>query len=244
MIAIGASDAGKRRKENQDSFYIDVSHSQGQAICVVCDGMGGARAGNVASDMAIQLFTAELKKRQKPGMNAAYMQAIMHDAVMAANALTYEKSLESRQFAGMGTTIVAACVDGSDVVVMNVGDSRAYKIARQEIRRITNDHSVAEELMRRGELTREQAKDYPAKNYITRAVGTEPEVIPEFYVETLEPDEYLLLCSDGLSNLVEDQEILFEVYQNKEISTCCDRLIALANARGGPDNITVILLKR
>lgn len=242
MEAVGATDRGKRRRDNQDSFYIDVLHDRKQALCVLCDGMGGARAGQVASDMTVTIFAAELKKRQKPGMTAEYMRSIMTEAIDSTNAQTFEKSNESEKYFGMGTTIVAAMTDGSDAVVMNVGDSRAYRINSREIRRITNDHSVAEEMVRRGELTPIEARSHPTKNYITRAVGTEPIVTPEFYTLRLEPKDVILLCSDGLSNMIEDDEMLFEVVSGGALADCPERLINIANDRGGPDNITVVLL--
>ena len=209
---------------------------------MVCDGMGGAKSGNIASDMAVNLFAAEVKKRQKPGMSFAYMRDVMAEAIQNANRLTYEKSNEDADCTGMGSTMVAVLVDGSDACFLNVGDSRAYHITKNGISQVTSDHSVVEEMIRRGELTPAQARQHPAKNYITRAVGTEAEVEPEFFERRVEPGDILLLCSDGLSNMVLDEEILFELRANPELSTCPKRLIQIANDRGGPDNITVVLL--
>lgn len=243
MTATGASDRGRRRRQNEDSYQIDVIHAEEQALCVICDGMGGAKAGGVASEMSIQLFTDEVKKRWKPGMTSAFMKSVMEDAVESANALVFEKSEADSRYNGMGTTIVAAFIDGEDAVFMNIGDSRAYIIKNQEIARVTNDHSLAEELYRQGKLTKQQAENYPAKNLITRVVGTDPSVEPEFYSEKLAEGDIVLLCSDGLSNMVEEQEMLYEVLQSEELDEACGSLIALANERGGPDNITVVLLR-
>ena len=242
MTAVGATDIGRRRKDNQDNYYIDVRHNDQQAFLVVCDGMGGAKSGNIASDMAVNLFAAEVKKRQKPGMSFAYMRGVMAEAIQNANRMTYEKSNEDADCTGMGSTMVAVLVDGSDACFLNVGDSRAYHITKNGISQVTSDHSVVEEMIRRGELTPAQARQHPAKNYITRAVGTEAEVEPEFFERCVEPGDILLLCSDGLSNMVLDEEILFELRANPELSTCPKRLIQIANDRGGPDNITVVLL--
>ena len=241
MIAVGATDKGRRRKDNQDNYYINVIHSEKQALCIICDGMGGARAGNVASDMALTIFAAEVKKRRKPGMSTAYMKAIMRDAVTIANDLVYEKSNNNEIYRGMGSTIVAIMVDEPDSCIMNVGDSRAYIISRREIKQISCDHSVAEEMIKRGELTPKAARLHPAKNYITRAVGTDPDIEAEFYEKKLEPGDIILLCSDGLSNMLDDDEILFEVTLGGDITTCPERLIDIANERGGPDNITAVL---
>ena len=241
MLAVGATDKGRRRKNNQDNFYIDVQHGERQALLIVGDGMGGAKSGDVASNMTVTLLAAEVRKRQKPGMTVNYMRALLRDAVCTANRLTYEKSGEDDAYAGMGSTVVAAFVDGSDACLMNIGDSRAYHISHGTIRQITNDHSVAEEMVRRGELSPAQARMHPARNYITRAVGTEPDVEPEFYELRVEAGDILLLCSDGLSNMLLDDEILFEI-RSGDLSTCPDRLIRTANDRGGPDNITAVLL--
>ncbi len=243
MTAVGATDKGRRRKDNQDNYYINILHSEKQALCVICDGMGGAKSGNIASDMALTIFAAEIKKRRKPGMNAAYMRSIMREAVKTANSMTYAKSNEDEAFHGMGSTLVAVFADESDACVMNVGDSRAYLISHRGIKQITNDHSVAEEMVKRGELTPMAARIHPAKNYITRAIGTEPQIEPEFYDLRLEPGDIILLCSDGLSNMLEDDEILFEVTSGGDLATCPERLIEIANERGGPDNITVVLLE-
>lgn len=242
MIAAGITDRGKVRQENQDNYYVDVLHDRGQALVVICDGMGGAKAGDVASEMATELFVAEVKKRFTPSMKPHYMREVMAEAVKAANAVVFERSGESDALSGMGTTIVAALIDHEDCVIMNVGDSRAYLLSGGGIRRVTNDHSLAEELLRQGRLTPRQAKAYPAKNMITRAVGTEGRVEPEFYAEKLAQGDIVLLCSDGLTNMVTDDEILSCVQASGDIFEAGNRLVALANERGGHDNITVVML--
>lgn len=242
MIAVGATDKGRRRKDNQDNYYIDVQHGENQAFLVVGDGMGGANSGDIASNMAVSLFAAEVRKRCKPGMTVAYMRSVMNDAIYQANRLTYEKSNEDPAYAGMGTTMVAALVDGAEACILNIGDSRAYYVTETAIRQITSDHSVAAEMVRRGELSADEARQHPAKNYITRAVGTESRVEPEFFKQKVAPGDVILLCSDGLSNMLLDEEILFEVRSDRDLSTCPERLIQIANDRGGPDNITVVML--
>lgn len=243
MTATGATDTGRRRKQNQDNFHIEIHHEFSQALLVICDGMGGAKAGDVASEMATLLFADSFSKRRKPGMSAEYIRAVMDEALLDTNDVVYRKSCEGQEYRGMGTTIVSVCVDGDDAVIMNVGDSRAYIIREGSMFRITNDHSVAEEMMRRGELTPEQARNYPAKNYITRAVGTSRTIDPEYYEEKLAPGETVLLCSDGLTNMLEDHEILQAVSDTPDVSACCEKLITMANSRGGTDNITVVLYR-
>ncbi|MBR6772385.1 MAG: Stp1/IreP family PP2C-type Ser/Thr phosphatase [Clostridia bacterium] len=242
MIAAGLTDKGKRRKDNQDNYYINVIHSDEQAMCVVCDGMGGAKSGNVASDMTLTIFVSEVKKRMLPKMSISYMRAICNEAIRTANTYTYNKSLEDELLSGMGSTVVSAIADKKDVCIMNVGDSRAYLINRDGVMQISTDHSVAQEMLRRGELTAEEAKHHPSRNYITRAVGTERTINPQFYEVHPQKGDVILLCTDGLSNMVEDSDLANEVMSGRSPQECVKRLVAMANDRGGPDNITVTLL--
>ena len=243
MDCIGATDTGRRRKDNQDNFYFGILANDNRGFCVICDGMGGAKSGNVASDMTLSIFCAEVKKRVLPKMSLSYMKAIMTEAIRAANSYTFKKSQEDERFSGMGSTIVAVLTSNLDACVMNVGDSRAYLLSDQTIRQITTDHSVAQEMVRRGELTAEEALTHPSRNYITRAVGTECSVDPQFYDLKLKPDDILLLCSDGLYNTVKDQQILHIVSSGSPLSSCAHDLIQRANDNGGPDNITVTIMK-
>ena len=176
----GLTDPGNIRSQNQDAYNI-VEFGHDRALMIVCDGMGGAKSGNVASSMAAEAFVAEVRR------------------------------------------------------------SRAYHFSAQGVHQVTRDHSIVELMVQRGELTPEQAKTYPGKNLITRAVGTEPEVEGDLYVQELHKDDCLLLCSDGLSNEMDDQEILFEVVHGMKKSTCCERLLSIAKNRGAPDNVTVVL---
>ena len=142
----------------------------------------------------------------------------------------------------MGTTLVAAYITGKKAVVVNVGDSRCYAVSRNGIEQITRDHSLVETMIRRGELTVEQARYYPGKNYITRAIGTEPTVECDIFTRKLEREDALLLCSDGLHGIMDDQEILFEVVHGVNKAKCCQRLLDIAKQRGAPDNVTSILV--
>ncbi len=242
MNVWGMSDRGLIRLENQDMFLVDVLHDQNQAVLAVCDGMGGARAGNVASEIAINTFSEEIKNLLKPSMSTTYMKNIALAAVTEANARVYEKSNESEHFSGMGTTLVGALVDGNKAVIVNVGDSRAYFASKSGIVKVTKDHSLVEEMLTRGEITEDQARTHPNKNLITRALGAEPSIKADAFVLTLQKEQVLLLCSDGLTNMLSDEEILSEILENGQLEKCCERLISCANGRGGMDNITVILL--
>ncbi len=242
MFAWGITDKGVSRQQNQDSFHLEVYHESDQAVCVICDGMGGARAGNVASELAVQVFVEEMRLALKPGMSQRSMRASLRSAVRAANDKVYGRSRPGSEFAGMGTTLVSCVATPGQAVIANVGDSRAYIIDRDGIERITRDHSLVEDLLARGELSREEAKNHPSRNLITRALGTDKDVHCDIYVLDLRPGDYLLLCSDGLTNTLEDQEILYEVLHGGDPAMCCRRLTDMANSRGGPDNITIILV--
>ena len=242
MKAWGITDKGVVRTQNQDSFFLDVFHADEQAICVVCDGMGGARAGNVASELAVSAFVEELRRSLHPVMAARQMQAALESAVISANGQVFAKSQTDADYYGMGTTLVGAMIAGNSCVVVNVGDSRAYVCNEFGIVQMTRDHSVVEDLFDRGDLTRDQARNHPSRNLITRALGTEAAVDCDFFSAELQPGDHLLLCSDGLTNVVEDEEILQEVLGGANPAETCRSLLELACARGGPDNITVVLV--
>lgn len=163
-------------------------------------------------------------------------------AAKLANISVYEHAQLSEEFRGMGTTLVAALVRGLRVEIVNIGDSRAYHLGADGIRCVTVDHSLVELMVQRGELTHEQAKNHPSKNLITRAVGTEKQVAADVFSLTAEPGDCLLLCSDGLSNQMADQEILFEVVHGAQKADCCQRLLDIAKSRGAPDNVTSVLI--
>ena len=211
-------------------------------LCVVCDGMGGAKSGNIASTLAVDVFSQEIQRTWTPTMEWDKTDQLMKNAVKLANFTVYDQARQFEEFDGMGTTLVAAFVRGRKASFVNVGDSRAYIINQKGIRQITKDHSVVQMMVDRGELTPEMAKSYPGKNLITRAVGTEPMVQCDIYRQELNKGDFLLLCSDGLSNLLDDQEILFEVVHGVNKERCCKRLLDIAISRGSPDNVTCVLV--
>lgn len=237
------SDKGIVRTQNQDSYSFELNNKKTKGFAVVCDGMGGARAGNVASQMAADVFSDEVRTLLMPGSERKKADPVIEQAVSNANNQVFDKSKSpGGSFRGMGTTLVAAVCTGKKCTICNIGDSRAYFITDSGIQRVSRDHSVVEDMVARGDISEAQAKHHPQKNLITRAIGTEPEVHCDLYHLDVSPGNYLLLCSDGLSNLVEDQEILFEVLYGGSPETCCNRFIDIANERGGPDNITVVLI--
>jgi serine/threonine protein phosphatase PrpC len=244
MDFCGISDKGKVRQGNQDvclTFYDDIKKT---AILVVCDGMGGAKAGNVASSVAADTFMDYMQGRLSDDNTIIDIAQHMKDAVTAANSAVYQKSISDPECSGMGTTLVAATVVNSGAVIANVGDSRAYHITTGKMTQITKDHSVVEDMIDRGDLTRSEAKSHPNKNLITRALGTANDIEPDLFLLNLHSGEHLLLCSDGLSNVVPEQTILNEILRGPTASEVCDRLLRLSIMHGAPDNVTAALLKK
>ena len=237
----GLTDIGKVRAQNQDAFRIEELDRH-TVLAAVCDGMGGAKSGNIASRLAIDVFTDEVLRAYKPSMSWEQVEQLLQNAVKLANFTVFDQARQFEEFAGMGTTLVAALVSGKTAAVINVGDSRCYHITRDDIRRVTVDHSVVQMMVDRGEITAEEARVYPGRNFITRAVGTEPTVESDVFSVRLERGDALLLSSDGLHNEVDDQEILFEVVHGVNNDNCCQRLLDIANMRGSPDNVTSVLV--
>ena len=241
MQSWGLTDPGCVRKQNQDAYRIEQL-DRSTLLCVVCDGMGGAKSGNVASSLASEVFVEEIRRCWKPGMASDRIDQMLRSAVKLANFTVFDQAVQFEEFSGMGTTLVAALVRENKATVVNVGDSRAYGINRSGIHQLTRDHSLVQMMVDRGDLTPEVAKSYPGKNLITRAIGTEPVVMCDIYHKEVSKGDYLLLCSDGLSNVMDDQEILFEVVHGVNKQHCCQRLLSIAKNRGAPDNVTSVLV--
>ncbi|MCI9170900.1 MAG: Stp1/IreP family PP2C-type Ser/Thr phosphatase [Lawsonibacter sp.] len=239
MQVWGVTDRGAVRQQNQDAYAARVLED-GRAIALVCDGMGGARAGNVASTMAVKLFMEEFLM---PGQKDSVEEQMGH-AASVANQAVFQRSATDPECAGMGTTMVAVLAGAEEAVILNEGDSRCYHINDEGIVLVTRDHSLVEDLVERGELTREQARTHPHRNLITRALGAEPVLMADCFRQPLSPGDCLLLCSDGLSNVVNEQEMLYEVVHGGAPEQCCQRLLSIALSRGAPDNVTVVLMRR
>ncbi|MCD7919325.1 MAG: Stp1/IreP family PP2C-type Ser/Thr phosphatase [Clostridiales bacterium] len=234
MNIYGITDRGRVRTQNQDAFYEWTDGTY--AVLLVCDGMGGAKAGNVASTLAAQQF-AEALAQSHGGV-----QERLRDALAQANEAVYTRSRQDAACQGMGTTLVAAFAGEGRAYFINVGDSRAYYLTPDGIRQVTRDHSLVAELVESGKLTEEEARSHPNRNVITRALGTAGDVIGDIFEVDLEEDSRLLLCSDGLSNLVTPEEMLQTALAEGRVADCCARLVALALERGAPDNVTVVML--
>lgn len=235
------TDPGVARSQNQDTYQV-LQLDKNSLLCVVCDGMGGAKSGNVASTLAADVFTQEVKRSWKPDMDPEWLNQMLEGAVKLANFTVFDQAKQFEDFNGMGTTLVALLLQGKKATIVNVGDSRAYMIDRDGIKQVTTDHSLVQMMIARGELTPEKAKHYPGKNLITRAIGTEPQVMCDIFHRRVEKGNCILLCTDGLSNLMDDQEILFEVAHGQDKEHCCERLLDIAKKRGAPDNVTSVLV--
>ena len=235
------TDTGLVRKENQDAYAVKTVY--GHTICVVCDGMGGAAGGQLASRIAVDTFSAEMEKRLTPEAKPDRLREISVVAVALANRAVREAAKTSEEYRSMGTTLVSAVSFDGGVVIANVGDSRAYHINKERIRQVTRDHSLVEHMVERGDITAEEARRHPNRNLITRALGPDVDTECDCYTCQLLPGEFLLLCSDGLVNTVTDQEIMDEVLRG-DVNTCMERLLAIAKRRGASDNLTVVLAKK
>lgn len=237
----GLTDPGCVRQQNQDTYLIEKL-DRNTVLGIVCDGMGGAKSGNIASSLAADVFVQEVKRCWSSSMDREKTDQILRSALKLANFTVFDQSQQFEEFDGMGTTLVAVLVKGKKVTIINVGDSRAYGVDSNGIRQLTKDHSLVQMMVDRGELTPEMAKSYPGKNFITRAIGTEPIIMCDLFHLDMSKGDYILLCSDGLSNMMDDQEILFEVIHGVNKERCCQRLLDIAKNRGAPDNVTSVLI--
>lgn len=237
MKSCSMTEIGMCRKMNQDYFFAsEMPVGNLPNLFLVADGMGGHNAGEYASMHSIDTIvkTAEMSLNTGP-------EEILENAIKKANQKLIAKAVEDTSMWGMGTTVVAAVISGSRLYTANVGDSRLYLI-RDHMIQITRDHSFVEEMVRRGEIDREAARNHPDKNIITRAVGAVEEIEIDFFQTELEPRDQILLCSDGLTNMIEDEEINRIIKEQESLSKAAEELIRTANQNGGRDNITVIII--
>lgn len=232
-------DKGVIRHSNQDAFFAGEI-SQDTTFAVVCDGMGGAKAGNVASETAVKTISEYIIKSYRNNMSVDDIIKTLKNAITSANIEIYDLSKANEHLSGMGTTVVAAVVRDGNAVIANVGDSRIY-LVNDKLTQLTIDHSIVQTLIESGKITVEDAKVHPRKNVITRALGAESEVAIDVAEYNLSKGETLLLCTDGLTNFATEKDILNTFKQNN-ISDVSEKLVALANQGGGGDNITVVTL--
>lgn len=241
LESYSVTDIGRKRQLNQDYVFSSAKPMGNMPnLFIVADGMGGHNAGDYASKCTVETVVGEIRNSFEKNPTI-----IVRNAIGTANSKIRELAAADDNLFGMGTTLVVATVIGKYLQVANVGDSRLYLVGKQGIRQITRDHSLVEEMIRLGGLSREEARMHPDKNIITRAIGARDEVEAEFFTEELEPGDIILMCSDGLSNMLEDKEIE-KIIQNEELAEIkqkAEALINAANNNGGKDNIAVVLVK-
>ena len=226
-----ASDTGRRRRHNEDDYVVSPP------LFAVAEGMGGAQAGEIASGLA----AGTLKSGDSNGLDGpAQVDALIQEA----NRLIYDRASNDPTASGMGTTMTVALVDGMTVVIGHVGDSRAYLVRGDTMEQLTDDHSLVNELMKSGKLSEEEAQIHPQRSVITRAVGTDPDVDVDSFTIEAEEGDIFLICSDGLTDMVDDEEILELVHRNRDdLDQAVKALVSAANRGGGEDNITAVAFR-
>jgi protein phosphatase len=242
LESVALTDIGKRRKFNQDCVHATREKIGNLPnIFIVADGMGGHNGGELASQWTIEVILSEIAT-----IKAKTPEEILGQAIQAANDEIRRMANDNANLYGMGTTIVAATIDGENLQIANVGDSRLYVAnpKRKTFRQVTRDHSLVEEMVRRGQMAKELARNHPDKHVITRAVGAKDKVEIDFFHEMLKMGELALLCSDGLSNMLEDEEISQILFGDGSIDKKARELIKAANDNGGKDNIAVVIVSR
>lgn len=242
MNIFGMTDIGQVRSENQDSYTVRQLRED-VAVAVVCDGMGGARAGNVASAIAVETFAAAVEElcREEVPQGERCCAQVLRDACLHANTQVHQLSRSEELYRGMGTTLVAALLVGQDAYVINVGDSRCYHIHGNAIDQVTNDHSLVQLLVNRGDISPQEARNHPKKNLITRALGVDRDVLSDCYHVAMQPGEGLLLCSDGLSNVLADETLLQLAQETLPLEERCRNMMRMTLEQGAPDNVTIVM---
>lgn len=233
--AAAVTDRGRKRPSNEDAFGYSVEHG----VYIVCDGMGGAAAGEIASSVAVEEVLRLLSERNRE----LPVPQVAEDAVCTANQAIYSRAQRNYKLNGMGTTLVALVVEESRAWVLNIGDSRCYRLRGGLLEQLTLDHSLVEEQVRLGRMTRAEAARSPLRNVITRALGTQTRVTADCFQLDSEPGDVYLLCTDGLTRELSDSMIRFHMDNEQPLQTRCDRLVEAAKKAGGHDNITCIMVQ-
>lgn len=236
-IAAAVSDRGRKRPSNEDAFGFSVE----DGVFVVCDGMGGAAAGEIASSVAVDEFLHLLAGRCQNGLVS--LPGAAEEAIVAANEAIFSRAQKNKRLSGMGTTLVALAVQDSHVWVLNIGDSRCYRLRQRSLELLTLDHSLVEEQVRLGRMTHSEAARSPYRNVITRALGTQSSVTPDVFGHEAEPGDIFLLCSDGLTRELPDETIASILATDGSLDELCARLVQAAKQAGGHDNITCLLVR-
>lgn len=240
MKLIAKTDKGLVRATNQDA-YITGELSDGVVIAVVCDGMGGAKGGNIASSLAVKLIYEQVSAQFREDMQSKSIKNMLQSVINAANAGIHNISRSNEELSGMGTTVVTVIIIKNTAYIAHAGDSRAYLISRDGLIRLTHDHSVVQQLVDSGQITQEEAKNHPRSNIITRALGVDEYIDIDFSEYTFSEGDCLIICTDGLTNSISDGDIA-SVAQNTEYYMLAEKLVETAKQNGGRDNITVVTI--
>lgn len=241
MRVFAGTDIGKAREMNQDYYYVS-RNSDEVKLCVLADGMGGYTGGEVASKLAVMSVKSYIYNNySKTKLETDEIINLLKDATQYANMIVYEKTREISVLEEMGTTLEVVLMVENKIYISHIGDSRIYKIRNNKIKQLTKDHSYVEKLINDGTITRDEAKTHPQKNMLTKALGCTAFVEPDLLVEKIQENDIILICSDGLTNMVPEQEIVKIIKNNPEAPN--KKLIEAANKAGGSDNITVIVIK-
>ena len=244
MNSFGITDPGKVRAENQDSFLIENCAKRNSVVAVICDGMGGAKAGDLASQLSVKAFVSKVFDTiLNSRMRFPAYEKLLRQSCDAANGVVYEYSRFDADYNGMGTTLVGGIITAHRAHIVNVGDSRCYHINRKGIKQVTRDHSYVQELVDSGAISEAEAKIHPKRNIITRALGVDKRIQSDYFDVSVKRGDAILLCSDGLSNTVTDAEMFSAYKAGKSPEKVCRSLIDLALERGARDNVSVVLVK-
>lgn len=238
MRIVAKTDIGLIRTSNQDSYAAGELPGS-VAWAVVCDGMGGTNGGNLASSTAVKIISERISSSYRQGMSFFSIKNMFMSAIIAANVSVFEMSKEKPELSGMGTTVVVAIVADERVYVAHAGDSRAYILSSGKLHQLTKDHSFVQEMVDSGKLTADEAREDPRKNLITRALGVSEDLQIDFCEEEIKENDVLLICTDGLTNYVEPEEI-YELTDDGKFYEFAERLVNRANNNGGGDNVTVV----
>lgn len=242
MQYYGISDIGKKRKENQDRIYL-ADPDSGMELFILADGMGGANAGSVASSTAIEFVKNYIMDNFSEKSSREEIEELIRKAMYEANNFVYSKSKEVREYAGMGTTLITVILHKNKVYIGHIGDSRVYRIRKNFMRQLTKDHSYVQALVQNGSITKEEAINHPQRNVLLKVLGCEKNVESDIITKGFLKDDILLICTDGLTNMLESDEIYDLILENRDNpEDACKKLLDEANSRGGYDNISIILI--
>ncbi|PKM81000.1 MAG: serine/threonine protein phosphatase [Firmicutes bacterium HGW-Firmicutes-13] len=244
MLVRGGTHIGQGRQNNEDCYLI-INNSEQIKLFAVADGMGGYKGGEVASSLAVQVVKEFYREHRKElsEVSTVNLNRFISEMFYTANKKIWEEALRNTELTGMGTTLTVAIVVVNQLIIGHIGDSRAYLINSRGVQRLTEDHSYVQKLVNENQIEVGEENNHPQRNLLTRALGTDKEVEVDIYFYSLVEEDYILLCTDGLTRTVSDAEMKDMVMSIKLPSELVDRLIKLANARGGPDNITLIVIR-